>query len=243
MKLKALHLRKLRYWTIQKGELGTAHTNRDGNEVDYRPLDYIQGRVKRFNNGTFYIPNVPYEFNDYKELYQVPLEFVITKTKAEWNDYLPYETITQIKIVIGENDSKSIPFPFASTCKGFDKSNVISEESKKLYEARTKSFKVKEEPKPNKGKREKYSLSTAEATNVFSRKVCYASLSWKAQEWRWVRRHIQLGSDKAYDQLYELLINLDASLFTQLNKEGVFKDEKGNPSFQDWLIKVLDIEI
>lgn len=46
MKLKALHLRKLRYWTIQKGELGTAHTNRDGNEVDYRPLDYIQGRVK-----------------------------------------------------------------------------------------------------------------------------------------------------------------------------------------------------
>ena len=83
MKLKALHLRKLRYWTIQKGELGTAHTNRDGNEVDYRSLNYIQGRVEKINNKTFYIPNVPFEFNSYKELHQVPLEFVVTKTKAE----------------------------------------------------------------------------------------------------------------------------------------------------------------
>lgn len=232
MKLKTLHPLKLRYWTIQKGKLGTAHTNREGKEVDFRPLEYIQGAIKKIDNKTFFIPYVPYEFTSCKELYRISLEFVVVKTEAKWNDYLPYETITQIKIVIDSNESEFIPFPFSFTGKGLDKSTVITEKSRKLH--KQKEAGLKAEPK---------AINTEKINKYFSQVVNGASTQWKAQEWRWVRRHIQLGSDKAYDQLYELLINLDASLFTQLNKEGVFKDEKGNPSFQDWLIKVLDIQV
>lgn len=238
MKLKTLHPRKLRYWTVQKGKLGTAHTNRDGKEVDFTPLNFIQGSIEKIDNKTFFIPYVPHEFFGYKELHQVPLEFVPVKTEAKWNDYLPYETITQIKIVIGKNESEPVPFPFSFTGNGLDKSIVITEKSRKLH--KQKEAGLKTEPKRKQAHK---SPNTEKVNKQFSQVISSASKHWKAKEWRWVRRHIQLGNDKAYDQLYELLVNLDASLFTQLNKAEVFKDKKGNPSFKDWLIDVLDIEI
>ncbi|MFM6399289.1 MAG: hypothetical protein ACKPFF_21645, partial [Planktothrix sp.] len=77
----------------------------------------------------------------------------------------------------------------------------------------------------------------------FINKVRLASHEWKAKQWRWVRRHIQLGRDKAYEQLHELLRVIHPSSFNLLKEKGVFKDEKGNNSFRDWLIKTLDIEV
>lgn len=83
MKSKTLHPRKLRYWTIQEGILGTAHLNRDGKEVDFRPLDYIHGSLQRIDNQVFFFPTIPFEFSQCTELKNVPLLFSVVKTEAQ----------------------------------------------------------------------------------------------------------------------------------------------------------------
>lgn len=242
MKLKALHPRKLRYWTIQEGSLGTAHLNRDGKEVDFRLLDYVHGSLQRINSQVFFFPTIPSEFSKYSELKNIALLFSVVKTEAQWNSNLPYETITDIRVVIGDREA-NVDFFHPILKEGEerpDKSSYITDISKALYEGKT-GIKIKES-KSNKPKVIPV-VCIDKVNKEFSTKVCLASHEWKAKERRWIRRHIQLGRDKAYEQLHELLRVIHPSSFNLLKEEGVFKDEKGNNSFRDWLIKALDIEV
>lgn len=242
MKLKALHPRKLRHWTIQKGNLGTAHLNRDEKEVDFRPLDYVHGNLQRVDNQVFFFPTVPSEFSKCNELKNISLLFSVVKTEPRWNTNLPYETITEIRVIIGDKEANVDSFYITGIEKGErpDKSSYITDISKALYEGKT-IIKIKES-KSNKPKVIPVVIID-KVNKEFSSKVCLASQEWKAKEWRWVRRHIQLGRDKAYEQLYKLLRAIYPPSFNLLKEEGVFKDEKGNNSFRDWLIKALDIEV